>query len=182
MSDPVVDGVEVLLKRLDVLQKSGKKRVVAAAISGALKVVVKQIKADTSPKVKEARKGVRSRFKRGGKGDRGEVAALAGFGVGKRRKKKTTKPVNRKGNRRGGLGIGPQNIHWWVAGTKQRTTGAKKGRKNFKTVANRGRMPAMQPGLAAIAYRKSAGKIQSEMIKRGALALTKEVDKLQKIR
>jgi hypothetical protein len=137
------------------------------------------MKADTSPRVKEARKGVRSRFKKG----KTRVEALAGFGVGKRRKKKITKPVNSKGNRKGGIGIGAQNIHWWVAGTKKRTTGrTKSGKITGSGFMNRGRMPAMQPGLARIAYQKSNGKIQAEMIKRGALALKKEIVKLWKIR
>jgi hypothetical protein len=43
-------------------------------------------------------------------------------------------------------------------------------------------MPSMQPGLAKIAYAKSAGKIKAEMIKRGALQLQKEIDKLQKVK
>lgn len=178
MSSEVVSAVNTLLKRLDSLEKKGKVAVVRAAIKGGLNVVVKQMKADTSPKVKEARKGVRSRFKKG----KTRVEALAGFGVGKRRKKKTTKPIKARGKRKGGVGIGPQNIHWWVAGTKKRTTGAKKGKRTGSGIMNRGRMPAMQPGLARIAYQKSKGKIQAEMIKRGALALKKEIVKLQKIR
>jgi hypothetical protein len=39
----------------------------------------------------------------------------------------------------------------------------------------------MQPGLAAIAATKSRGKQNAEMIKRGALALEKEVLKLRTI-
>lgn len=178
MAGEVVSGVDAILRRLDSLQKKGKVVVVRAAISGGLTVVVKQIKKDTDPQVKEARKGVRSRFKKG----KSKVEALAGFGVGKRRKKKITKPVNSKGNRKGGLGIGASNIHWWVAGTKKRTTGAKKGKPTGKAFSNRGRMPAMQPGLAREAYQKSKGKIQAEMIRRGALALQKETAKLQAIR
>lgn len=178
MAGEVVSGVDTILKRLDALEKKGKVVVVRAAIKGGLNVVVKQMKADTDPQVKEARKGVRSRFKKG----KTKIEALAGFGVGKRRKKKLTKPVNSKGNRKGGLGISASNIHWWVAGTKKRTTGAKKGKRTGNGFSNRGRMPAMQPGLARIAYQKSRGKIQAEMIKRGALALEKEVLKLQSIR
>jgi hypothetical protein len=174
-----VDGLEAILKRMESLKNTSKVAVMRSAIRGGLNVIGKQMKADVDPQVKLGRKGVKSRFKKG----KFEITAKVGFGVGK--KSKTPSPNNRKGNRKGGVGIDAQNIHWWVAGTKQRFTGTGKGRAKRgnrpKPVMDRGIMPAMQPGLARIAYAKSRGAVKAEMIKRGALQLEKEVKKLQRI-
>lgn len=186
-----VDGLETIIKRMDEMKKNGGKNVAQSMVRAGLNVIGKQMKKDVDPKVKEGRKGVRSRFKKNKK--KGFVTAKVGFGVGKK-SKKTPTVVNRKGGKRGGVGIAAQNIHWWVAGTGQRFTGGKtrrgkrKGVKwsyrklNGNPIQNRGTMPAMQPGLAAIAYAKAKGQINREMIKRGALQLKKEVVKLQRIK
>lgn len=168
MKHGTVDGLDSILRALSTLETKGAGRVLTAMIRGQMAPIQKQMKSDVNRKVKEGRKGVRSRFKN--KKKKNEITAKVGFGVGKKSKKAPAK-INRKGGRRGGVGISAQNIHWWVAGTKQRQT---------KRNANRGSMPSMQPGLAAIAATKSAGKQNAEMIKRGALALEKEVLKLKK--
>lgn len=177
-----VDGLDLLLKKLDVLDKKAAGKVLSTVIRAQLNVIGKQMKADVDSKVKEGRKGVRSRFKNNAK--KNWVLAKVGFGVGK---KKDAKPRKTRRTSRGGVGIGVQNIHWWVAGTDQRFTGTYKGHKGtYKTrgraVMNRGKMPSFQPGLAKIAAAKSRGQQNAEMIKRGALALQKEVTKIQKMR
>lgn len=164
-----VEGLDAILRKLTELEKKGSGRVLAAIIRAQLNAIGKQMKADVDPKVKEGRKGVRSRFKNNAK--KNVIQAKVGFGVGPKRK--LQRVLKMKGNRRQGQGIAAQNIHWWVSGTKQRTTTT--GSKN------RGRMPAMQPGLARIAAAKSKGQQNKEMIKRGALQLQKEVVKLQKM-
>lgn len=163
-----IEGLDSLLKKLNELEKKGAGRVLGSIIRAQLNVIGKQTKADTSSKVKEGRKGVRSRFKN--KAKKNFITAKVGFGVGP---KKLRKPSKSKRTSRGGVGIAAQNIHWWVAGTKQRTTRAQQ---------DRGSMPSFQPGLAKIAASKSSGQQNKEMIKRGALALQKEVVKLQNMR
>lgn len=175
-----IDGLDTIIKRMDAIKKNGGTNVAQAMIRAGLNVIGKQMKKDLSPKVRAGRAGVRSRFKRNKK--KGIVTAKVGFGVGKKRKK-APKVVNRKGNRKSGVGIAENNVHWWVAGTKQRTTGrTKSGKATGYAAQNRGRMPAMQPQLAAIAYAKSKGQIQREMVKRGALQLKKEIDKTKRIK
>lgn len=164
-----IDGLDSILKKLTILETKSAGKVLAAIVRAQLTVIGKQMKADVDKKVKEGRKGVRSRFKNSAR--KNVIKAVVGFGVGKK-KKNAPKKVNSKGNRKGGVGISAQNIHWWVAGTKERQT---------KRDADRGSMPSMQPGLAAIAQQKSAGKQNAEMIKRGALALEKELKKIQSI-
>ena len=170
-----LDGVREILNRLRELDKKAKVPVLRAAIRGGLNVIGKQMKADLDPKVKLGRKAVKSRFKKG----KWKIVAKVGFGVGPRNKKS---PETKPRPKRGGVGMGPNNIHWWVAGTNRRETGRKRGKPTGYPVQFRGAMPAMQPGLARIAYAKSAGKVREEMIKRGALQLQKEVTKLQKVK
>ncbi len=161
-----IEGLDQILRKLTALETKGADKVLSAMIRGQMKPIEQQMKKDVDSQVKEGRKGVRSRFKH--KKKKNFITAKVGFGVGK--KKKNAPKFVRKGNKRGGVGISAQNIHWWVAGTKNRQT-----KRNIV----RGSMPAMQPGLAAIAATKSRGKQNAEMIKRGALALEKEVLKLK---
>ncbi len=170
-----VDGLEAILKRMETLKQTSKVSVMRSAIRGGLNAIGKQMKADLDPDAKQGKVAVKSKFKKGKK----RITAKVGFGVGKKRGK--TYPVNRKGNRKSGVGIDGNNVHWWVAGTGRRSTGAGKGRKRGGRQMYRGSMPAMQPGLATIAYAKSKGKVKAEMIRRGALQLEKEAKKLQRI-
>jgi hypothetical protein len=181
MIDDTVEGLDQILRKLSYLETKGADKVLSAMIRGQLNAIEKQMKKDVDPKVKEGRKGVRSRFKN--KKKKNWIQAKVGFGVGKK-KKNAPKKVNSKGNRKGGIGIGAQNIHWWVAGTDERFRGGNYQRRKRMGQPERttGSMPSMQPGLAAIAATKSRGKQNAEMIKRGALALEKEVVKLKAIR
>ena len=180
----VIEGLDQINRKLSYLEAKSADKVLSAMIRGQMKPIETQMKKDVDSQVKEGRKGVRSRFKN--KKKKNYITAKVGFGVGKK-KKTAPKIVNRKGGKQGGVGISAQNIHWWVAGTKQRFTGGMKKRsvlgkpyqKARGRVMDRGRMPSMQPGLAAIAATKSRGKQNAEMIKRGALALEKEVLKLK---
>lgn len=188
-----IDGLDLILRKLEALEAKASGRVLATIIRAQLNVIGKQMRADLDSKVKEGRKGVRSRFKNNAK--KNFITAKVGFGVGK---KKSAKPRKSKRSSRGGVGIGAQNIHWWVAGTDKRTTGTGRGRKQVRVgtyrdgtaninyvngaMMNRGRMPSFQPGLAKIAASKSRGRQNAEMIKRGALALQKEVLKIQNMR
>ena len=166
----VVEGLDLLLKKMSVLENRSAEKILGAMVRAKLNVIGKQMKKDTSKKVKEGRKGVRARWKH--KINKNMIKALVGFGVGKR-KKNEPKKATRQRNKRGGIGISAQNIHWWVAGTEQRET---------RYGSDRGQMPAMQPGLAAQAARKSRGQQNKFMIERGALMLKKELSKLEGMR
>jgi hypothetical protein len=176
----VVEGLDLLLKKMSVLENKSAEKILGAMVRAKLNVIGKQMKKDTSKKVKEGRKGVRARFKH--KINKNMIKALVGFGVGKR-KKNEPKKANRRGNKKGGVGISAQNIHWWVAGTEQRETGRNTlGKQNPPEPHNTGTMPAMQPGLAAQAATKSRGQQNKYMIERGALMLKKELSKLEGMR
>ena len=159
-----LQGLEELQWKLKQLPDKVGRSVLSSAIRGGLNVIQKQMKADLDPKVKAAKRGVGTRFKRGK-----NVVAKVGVGVGKRKKPLTRR---RKRTSNGGVGIGERNLHWWVAGTKKRTT--------KKTQQDRGSMPAKDPELAARAYKKSRGKILQEMVRLGGKRLTREIAKLRR--
>lgn len=167
MTTVTIEGLGTLLNRLEVIGSQGKVRIARAAIRGAMNVQGRAIRKQTSKKVANVRVAVKGRLIK----KRGEVAGKVGFGVGK---KGTRRSGEKEGPRPAGRGVGisGRNIYWWVLGTSSRSTRAHAT----------GRMPAMQPGLAAIAYAQAAGKINAEMIKRGALQLKKEIKKLQGIK
>ena len=183
-----IEGLDKLLAACDQLKRpSAVKRVLTAALTGGLNAIGKQMKKDLSPRVKLGRAAVKSRILyRGGK-----VTAKVGFGVGKRRKKTDKQKLaqqkrKEKRGKKPGVGIGPGNVSWWIAGTKQRTTGfRRKGgirMVNGQPAArmNRGVMPANQPGLAFRSMQKVKPTMHAQMIDKGGKALEKEVAKLKK--
>ena len=182
--DVTIEGLDELLKALEEFKGKPAARVLKSAIRGGLNIVGKQMKADVDPKVKAGAKAVKTKIKE----RRGVLTAKVGFGVGRKRLKAGTVTVAQR--TKPGVGIGPRNIHWWVAGTHERITGyrtrrkqgviTKRIRKANKPVRSTGIMPAMQPKLAWIAYQKRKGQINAEMIKRGALQLKKEIAKTAK--
>lgn len=162
-------GIAALANKLDYLERKSRVAIARSAIRGGMNVVAKQMKKDLDPRVKEAGKAIKGRFKSGKK--LLILSAKVGFVVGRRNKKQRSTIERPKG--RPGVGISGNNVHWWVAGTKHRTT---------KRGASRGVMPAMQPGLARKAFLKSRGRMAAEMRKRFDKQLAKEVAKLQSIK
>jgi len=170
-------GIETLIRRMEALKQTSKVSVMRSAIRGGLNAIGKQMKADLDPKAKQGKVAVKSKFKKGKK----TITAKVGFGVGKKRGKEY--PRNKKKNRKAGVGIDGNNVHWWIAGSRPRYSGIsyKKKQVTGAPIAFRGSMPSMQPNLATIAERKARSKTKSEMVKRGALQLEKEAKKLQRI-
>jgi hypothetical protein len=159
-----VEGLDQLVKSLDALPTKVGRAVLSSAIRGGLNAIQKQMKSELNPKVKAARRGIGTRFKKGE-----QVIAKVGVGVGKR--KKPLKKARKRASK-GGVGIGERNLHWCVAGTKKRTTNT--------TEADRGSMPAMDPQLAVRAYKKAKGKILAEMVRLGKKRFEREVARLRK--
>ncbi len=125
-------GEKELDKLLSSLGKSGIKKVARSAVSKALRILAKGMKNKVPPKYKELKRAIGQRFNKdkGGR-NRGNVSAKAGLGVGMTSKrKKKFKRKDRGG--RSGLGIQPENAHWFVLGTSSRSkaSGASTGIMN----------------------------------------------------
>lgn len=162
-----VSGIEQLIAEFSTLEKDARK-VARVALQSAMKVIGAEMANQLDPKVKELGKSVGYRLTI----YRGNVTkAKVGFNVGKGA---TKKRIKNKRSTRGGVGIGSQNLHWYIAGTDARYTGKVRHRgevtgwywddgtpikkKTAGSVQYRGRMPAMQPGLAASAYNSVKGE------------------------
>ena len=117
-----VIGADALNAKLISLAKNTSKKAARAGISAGLRVVAKAIRqainaSDAPADVKrQARKTIGSRFgKRKGGPGRGRIEARAGFAVGKKRQPPTAR-------RSRGVGLGVQDVHWFVLGTQERAT------------------------------------------------------------
>jgi hypothetical protein len=177
-----VAGEKILLDELaDLKTKTGRK-VTRVVLQSALKVIAKQMQRDLDPKVKEAGKAVGTKvtiYRQN------ITRAKVGFNVGKNARRV---PFTRKRTSKGGVGIGPMNVHWYIAGTESRWRYGYKGpqqvgkitrnlsRRQRRSVSvlrgeqgrrSTGTMPAQQPGLAANAARKSVSEMRAVMSRAG---------------
>lgn len=115
-----ITGVASVDRRLALLESKVARRIVRKSTTAGLKVVSDAIRAEIkaapiSPQLKRSlARTVGRRFKKSRK--TGQLEAKAGVAVGKK-----TKPLTRSGRNKGGVGIGPRNVHWFVLGTKNRT-------------------------------------------------------------
>jgi len=165
-----VDGLRELISEFSTMSKDARK-VSRVALQSAMKVIAAEMANQLDPRVKEVGKSVGYRLTI----YRGNVTkAKVGFNVGKGA---TKRRVIRKRTTKGGVGIGSANLHWFILGTDARYTGKLKHRgamagysdssgrqyriKTTGAVAYRGRMPAMQPGLAASAYNAVKGEARA---------------------
>lgn len=160
----IVDGLGDLKDALDQLTGKVKWAVGSAAIRAALNTIGREMRKQLDPKAKQAARVVRSKVKRTKRG----LVAKVGFGVGPRNRKSRETPPR---GRRPGVGIGANNIHWWIQGTSKRIT--KRGQ-------NRGRMPAMQPGLAGRAAIAASSRAARAAENAARKQLTKQIDKIRK--
>jgi len=108
----LLTGDKALNRKFKRLADKAAKKVSAQGIRAGMRAIVKGIKSEIPPHMKEARKAIGSRFKRSKKG---VITAKVGGGVGKKKEKigeRDDKP---------GVGIGTANIHWLLLGTGERT-------------------------------------------------------------
>lgn len=180
-----IDGMDQVLSAMERLKRpSARKRLATASLKGALDIIGKQMKKDLSPRVKLGRSAVKSRVDM--KFKSGLVTAKVGFGVGKRRKKTEKQKLaqsarKQKRGKRPGVGIGANNVSWWIAGTKERRTGFRR-RGGYRMIGGQrapshstGRMPANQPGLAWNSFTKVRSQASNAMAAKLTIALAKEV-------
>lgn len=128
-------GDKALDRKLAALGPKTSTKAVTAGVNAGLRAVGKAMRsavnaADASPNLKrEARKTIGSKFSKAKRGEvKGRKVAKVGFGVG-RTKAKIARSQTARGKRmragktKGrGVGVSAQNIHWFVLGTKERTS------------------------------------------------------------
>lgn len=176
-----VAGVEDLVAGLKYLHTKDGRKLARITLQAGLNVIGKQMQRDLDPKVKEAGKAV---GKRVAIYRQNITRAKVGFNVGKDARKV---PFRRKRTSRGGIGIGPANIHWYLSGTGQRVRYGMKGGRSRKEIAAArgttrptGQMPAQQPGLAANAAKAVVPEVRNVMQRAGKRFLEERAKKIEK--
>lgn len=145
----VVTGIKELDARLKSLDEKVQRKLGKRAVSAALRVLAKSIKAQVPPSNKSVRKAINSRFsKTKGGANRGLTEAKVGAGVGKQKK-----PEGR--GKRPGVGISGNNVHWWILGTQERQT---------KAGHLTGAMPAIGLNIVKDGFKAGEAEAESKII------------------
>ncbi len=176
-----VAGVEDLIKGLKYLHTKDGRKLARITLQAGLNVIGKQMQKDLDPKVQEAGKAVGKRVAI----YRNQITrAKVGFNVGKNAKKLA---FRRKRTSRGGIGIGPANVHWYISGTGERVRYGMKGGRSRKEIAAArgttrptGQMPAQQAGLAGKAAQTSMPQVRAAMERAGRRFLEERAKKIEK--
>ena len=160
-----VTGVKELDRNIEKLTEKVQKKVATAAVRKGLQAAVKGIKAEIPSKYKDARKAVGWSFKvdRSRKSDTyGQKVGKVGSKVGKKLSKLKEWGIKQKEKRKSagkrGAGIGPNNLHWFITGTR--------------------RMKPKLPGLATRGMRSAKSQIGQAVKKAFADGIRKEALKL----
>jgi hypothetical protein len=158
--DVTIEGLQELTRLFREMETNSGRRIVKAALRAAVNEVGKEFRRQLSPRVNQARKGIRHIVK-GSK----RVTAKVGVHVGRGRDKQ---PRHGPSAPNRGIGIGARNVHWWINGSSTRRR---------KDGAYTGAMTAQQPGLASQAFRAVSGKLPALMQARADKQLQKEIAK-----
>lgn len=158
-----------LRKGLEHFKESTQKRIVRGGVSKALRVLSKGIKGKVPPQFKDLKKVIGTRMAKAAAGS--NIGGKVGAGVGIKAKKKEEQKQKRDKKREGrpGVGIGAENVHWFIMGTDERT---KKGG------APTGKMPAQVPDIVKEGVSSSWNEAQQKMVEHIRAAIPKEAAKL----
>lgn len=129
-------------------RQSTQTKILRGAVSKAMRIIVKSIKGKIPPNFKDAKKAIGGRILKRVAGSK-DVKAKFGAAVGKKQAKAKLAAQDRKHSRAGrpGVGIGPENIHWFILGTAKRkreyirVTGRRTFRQNTAEGFSTGSMP-----------------------------------------
>ena len=159
-------GEKELQRTLKRMRTTASYRVVQAGGKKAVQLAAKAMRKKIPSRFKEARKGVGWRAAKTRSTSNSTFTAKAGVAVGK--KKSTLRALgetraSRRARGKSGVGIGPNNFHWWVTGTPHR-------RKN-------GKMRAQMPNFASDAVRPVLGQMRAAQLAGSKVQLKKEVAK-----
>ena len=158
----ILSGGDLMQQQFAEIGKNSPQKLARVMLGSALRIVGEEMKRMLDPKVQEAGRRVGQRVTI----SRGVITrAKVGFNVGKRGKDQW----RRKRSGPGGVGIGGQNAHWWIMGTGDRYRGGRSRKRVTKGTASQytGRMPAMQPSLAADAFNAVKGQLPTVMARAG---------------
>jgi hypothetical protein len=166
-------GVRKLDRKLQALDRKVQKKLIRSAVNKALTIAKKAIQAEIPGRYPDLKKAVGKRLNKAKTGNqKGQTVGKVGAAVGMNAKRRA-KMAEKKGPRkRPGVGIGPENAHWFLVGTGQRTRGyrrirVKSGWRRKRTthpIQSTGRMKPVAPNAVKRGFEKSAAQ-QMEKIR-----------------
>lgn len=124
----IVTGDKELDRLLSSLPEKVQKKIARKALNAGLSIEVKAMRGAVPANMNDMKKAIGKSIKKSKK--TGVVEAKAGAAVGIKKAKMEAMENKQKGLRAGrpGVGIGARNIHWFILGTEERTTGSRKYR------------------------------------------------------
>lgn len=176
MDGPVIDEnfkhqIEALRWGLMQFKDRTQGNILRGATRTGLRVLRKSIQGEVPPEWKQIKPLIGLRMLRSIKGD--DPAGKVGVGVGKvskaRQKKVDARTAAHKAGQAQGVGIGPQNVHWFVLGTKSRQT---------KAGHSTGVMPPQVPNIVKDGVAKGYPKAVQAMIESVRAGIEREAKKL----
>jgi len=172
----ILVGSIALNLKLNKLKAAGANRIARKALTKALRIGVKGVKANVPSQYKGAKKAIGWRMDQKGGKKRNEHRAKLGAGVGK------GYSAAPSGKRKGtGVGIGGRNIHWFIQGTAERTRKKIGGSfaKYNKTATSKstGEMPAVLKDVVKGGFKSSAASMNAVIRQTVIAELEKEAAK-----
>jgi hypothetical protein len=170
---------------LGLFRDSIQRKIARSALQKGMRVVNKAVKSEVpGGPLKIIKKFIGMRLLKRAAGQ--EIAGKVGVGVGKGASKKIGKKDRAN---RPGVGIGPQNVHWFILGTKPRYQGVKTTRNRktgevtsvTRTAAldrYTGIMPPQVPDIVKAGFEKSYSQALRVIIKATEEGIQKEAAKI----
>lgn len=156
-----VTGAKELNKLLETLKVGSANKVMRGGLAKGTRIILKSMKAQVPSQYKSAKKALGAINK---KNRIGVHQAKVGAGVGK------AASAEGKSKRRGSVGIGGRNIHWFILGTEKRTTEAGQ---------DRGAMPAVLANVVKAGFAGAASSAMAAIVAHVKAGIEKEVARLR---
>lgn len=157
---PILTGVPECDAMLKAVGLKVGNRAARSVLMKGVRLAVKRIKGKVPSANKSVRKAIGGSVKmQKGGADKGITKAKAGAAVARKHKS--------AGGTNGGVGIGPENVHWYVLGTKDRTV-----KSTAQKVGAMPPHPIVKDAMAA-----GGGEIVSMMKREMRPAIERETDK-----
>lgn len=150
----LMTGVAELDKKLEGLKLGAANKIARPALSKAARFLLKKVKAGVPPQYKDAKRALGMVVDAKGGKSRNQQRAKVGASVGK-----ASKAVAKGDRTKPGVGIGGNNLHWFILGADGRSQGGS-SRIQKTTKKSTGVMKPVMPGLV----KDASSAAQSEML------------------
>lgn len=157
----LITGLEDVDRKLATLKLGAANKIARPALTKGARHLLKKAKAQVPPNMKAAKRALGMVVDSKGGKSKNQQRAKVGAAVGKAAK--AVQKEDRAG--KAGVGIGPENIHWFILGTTTRETGSVQRTGYRKLTGNKikrtGIMPAQMPHLMQSVATQEKSNVES---------------------